>query len=98
MTKVLRLPSRHQVRQTLRRHLFPRSEAAEKAYNTVWGEKVPGHKRGAMLMELASLFEANKDELASIEAMGKLATGVPRRDSAHSPFSRRQRQGVRDRP
>ena len=45
------------------------SDAAQLAYDTVWGEKVPGHKRGALLMELAQAIEANADELASIESL-----------------------------
>ncbi|KAL8279970.1 hypothetical protein RQP46_007551 [Phenoliferia psychrophenolica] len=44
-------------------------DAAEHAYNTVWGEKVPGHQRGKMLMQLATLFEEHADVLASIESM-----------------------------
>ncbi|KAL8277189.1 hypothetical protein RQP46_010437 [Phenoliferia psychrophenolica] len=44
-------------------------DAAEKAFKTVWGEKVPGHARGKMLMDLATLFEENADTLASIESL-----------------------------
>ncbi|GAA5980699.1 hypothetical protein JCM5350_006356 [Sporobolomyces pararoseus] len=44
-------------------------EVAEKAYNTVWGERCPGHERGRLLMKLADLFEEHADKLASIESM-----------------------------
>lgn len=44
-------------------------DAAEKAFNTVWGEKVPGFERGRMLIALAEAFEANAETLASIEAL-----------------------------
>jgi aldehyde dehydrogenase (NAD+) len=44
-------------------------DAAEKAFNTVWGEKVPGFERGRMLMDLAVAFEENAETLASIEAL-----------------------------
>ncbi|KAK4702298.1 hypothetical protein P7C70_g3931, partial [Phenoliferia sp. Uapishka_3] len=44
-------------------------EAAEKAFNTVWGEKVPGHARGKMLMDLANLFDEHADIIASIESI-----------------------------
>ncbi|KAI5477666.1 aldehyde dehydrogenase (NAD) [Pseudohyphozyma bogoriensis] len=43
-------------------------EAAQKAFDTVWGEKTPGHVRGHLLMKLADAFEANADVLASIES------------------------------
>lgn len=33
-----------------------------------WGQKVPGHERGKMLIKLAEAMEANIDELAAIEA------------------------------
>ena len=46
------------------------SDAAEKAFKTVWGEKVPGHARGKMLMDLAVLFEEHADTIASIESLG----------------------------
>ena len=49
----------------------PRSDAAEKAYNTVWGEKCPGHKRGHLLSQLADAIDANADEIASIESLGE---------------------------
>ncbi|PRQ76624.1 aldehyde dehydrogenase [Rhodotorula toruloides] len=44
-------------------------EAAQKAYDTVWGERCPGHKRGKLLMQLADLFEQHVEQLASIEAL-----------------------------
>ena len=47
-------------------------EAAQKAYDTVWGEHCSGRDRGRMLMKLADLFEEHVDTLASIEAMVSL--------------------------
>jgi len=44
-------------------------KAAQKAYETVWGENVPGHARGKILMKLADLIEQNADELAAIESL-----------------------------
>jgi len=43
-------------------------EAAQKAFDNSWGQKVPGHERGKMLIKLAEAMEANIDELAAIEA------------------------------
>ncbi|KAE8223429.1 hypothetical protein CF319_g3533 [Tilletia indica] len=44
-------------------------KAAQKAFDTTWGTKVPGHECGKMLMRLADPVEANLDELASIESL-----------------------------
>ncbi|KAM0750500.1 aldehyde dehydrogenase [Meredithblackwellia eburnea MCA 4105] len=44
-------------------------DAAQKAYDTVWGERVPGHERGRLLMKLADLFDEHADILASIESL-----------------------------
>ncbi|KAK4046993.1 hypothetical protein OIV83_005679 [Microbotryomycetes sp. JL201] len=44
-------------------------DAAEKAFNESWGEKVPGHVRGKMLMDLAALIEEHADTIASIESL-----------------------------
>lgn len=44
-------------------------KVARKAYNESWGEKVPGHQRGKLLMKLADLVEANIPELAAIESL-----------------------------
>ncbi|GAA5836166.1 hypothetical protein JCM3766R1_001982 [Sporobolomyces carnicolor] len=44
-------------------------EVAQKAYDTVWGERCPGHERGRLLMKLADLFEEHADTLASIESL-----------------------------
>ncbi|KDN48841.1 indole-3-acetaldehyde dehydrogenase [Tilletiaria anomala UBC 951] len=44
-------------------------KAAREAYNNVWGEKVPGHKRGRLLLKLADLVEQHIDELAAIESL-----------------------------
>ncbi|KAM0756358.1 aldehyde dehydrogenase [Meredithblackwellia eburnea MCA 4105] len=44
-------------------------EAAQKAFDTVWGERVPGHERGRLLFKLADLFDQHADQLASIESL-----------------------------
>ncbi|GAA5906122.1 hypothetical protein JCM6882_003567 [Rhodosporidiobolus microsporus] len=44
-------------------------DAAQKAFDTVWGEKCPGHERGRLLNKLADLFEEHIEQLASIEAL-----------------------------
>lgn len=44
-------------------------EAAQKAFDTVWGLNMPGHERGKLLYKLADLMEANIDELAAIESL-----------------------------
>ncbi|KAG8936257.1 aldehyde dehydrogenase (NAD(P)(+)) ald5 [Tulasnella sp. 419] len=44
-------------------------QAAQKAYDTVWGLKTPGHRRGVLLMKLANLIEENADELAALETL-----------------------------
>jgi hypothetical protein len=43
--------------------------AAQKAYDTVWGLKVPGTERGKLLLKLADLVEKHGDELAALEAL-----------------------------
>ncbi|KAL9935512.1 hypothetical protein V8E36_005860 [Tilletia maclaganii] len=43
--------------------------AAQRAFDTVWGTQTPGHDRGKLLMKLADLVEENIDELASIESL-----------------------------
>jgi len=50
-------------------------KAAQHAYDTVWGVKCPAHERGKLLIALAEAIEANKAELAAIEA---LDNGKPR--------------------
>ena len=44
-------------------------EAAEKAYKTSWGLKVPGSQRGRLLAKFADLLEKHWDELAALEAL-----------------------------
>jgi aldehyde dehydrogenase (NAD+) len=44
-------------------------DAAQKAYETVWGLNTPGSQRGILLGKLAALMEAHADELAAIEAL-----------------------------
>jgi len=43
-------------------------EAAQKAYDTVWGERADGTTRSLALIKLAEAIEANADELAAIES------------------------------
>ncbi|THV04402.1 aldehyde dehydrogenase [Dendrothele bispora CBS 962.96] len=43
--------------------------AAEEAYKTLWGLKVPGSIRGQMLLNLANLIEQNAEEFAALEAL-----------------------------
>ncbi|KAF7760325.1 hypothetical protein Agabi119p4_11001 [Agaricus bisporus var. burnettii] len=43
--------------------------AAEKAYKTSWGLKVPGSERGKLMAKLADLVEQHADELAALEAL-----------------------------
>lgn len=47
-------------------------DAAERAYNSVWGERCSPRERGRLLMKLADLFEEHADILASIESMVNL--------------------------
>lgn len=44
-------------------------EAAEKAYRTSWGLKIPGAQRGRLLAKFADLVEENGDELAALESL-----------------------------
>jgi aldehyde dehydrogenase (NAD+) len=44
-------------------------EAAQKAFDTVWGLNTPGSKRGSILWKIAELMERDKAELAAIEAL-----------------------------
>lgn len=44
-------------------------EAAQKAYDTAWGLKVPGHERGKLLIQLAEAIEKDADIIAAIESM-----------------------------
>ncbi|GAA6015238.1 hypothetical protein JCM10207_003657 [Rhodosporidiobolus poonsookiae] len=44
-------------------------DVAQKAYDTVWGERVPGYERGRLLMKLADLFDEHRVQLASVEAL-----------------------------
>jgi len=43
-------------------------EAAQKAYDTVWGVRAPGTERCKLLLKLALAIEENADELAAIES------------------------------
>ncbi|KAG8798912.1 aldehyde dehydrogenase (NAD(P)(+)) ald5, partial [Serendipita sp. 398] len=61
--------------------------AAQKAYETSWGLKVPGFERGKLLMKLAELIEKNAEELAAIETLDngkafKIALGFDVTESA----------------
>jgi aldehyde dehydrogenase (NAD+) len=55
-------------------------DAAKRAYETSWGLKVPGPRRGELLYKLADLMVLHFDELAALEALdnGKTSIG-PRR-------------------
>lgn len=44
-------------------------EAAQKAFDTVWGLHTPGSKRGEILWKIADLVEANAKELAALESL-----------------------------
>ena len=44
-------------------------DAARKAFDTVWGLNVGGAERGKMMMKLVDLMEANRGELAAIDAL-----------------------------
>ncbi|GAA5861126.1 hypothetical protein JCM8547_008043 [Rhodosporidiobolus lusitaniae] len=44
-------------------------EAAQKAYDTVWGERCAPRDRGRLLNKIADLFDEHKEQLASIEAL-----------------------------
>ncbi|KIY72609.1 aldehyde dehydrogenase [Cylindrobasidium torrendii FP15055 ss-10] len=44
-------------------------KAAQKAFDTTWGLNAPGTVRAALLNKLATLMEANLDELAALEAL-----------------------------
>ncbi|KAF5311392.1 hypothetical protein D9758_018971 [Tetrapyrgos nigripes] len=44
-------------------------EAAQKAYQTSWGLKVPGTVRAELLYKLVALFEDNAEEFAALEAL-----------------------------
>ena len=43
--------------------------AAKHAFETSWGLKVPGARRGELLNKLADLIELHADELAALEAL-----------------------------
>ena len=44
-------------------------EAAQAAYKTSWGQKVPAAERGRLLNRLADLMEKNMEELCAIDAL-----------------------------
>lgn len=44
-------------------------DAAERAYRTLWGLKVPGAQRGRLLAKFADLIEKCGDELAALESL-----------------------------
>jgi len=44
-------------------------DAAQTAYDTVWGLHATGMQRAKILWKLAQLMEANHQELAAIEAL-----------------------------
>lgn len=44
-------------------------DAAQRAFDTVWGLNTPGTQRSILLAKLAALMEKNADELAALEAL-----------------------------
>ncbi|KAG1736643.1 aldehyde dehydrogenase domain-containing protein [Suillus paluster] len=44
-------------------------DAAQKAYDTVWGLNAPGTQRSILMSKLAALMQENADELAALEAL-----------------------------
>ena len=44
-------------------------EAAQKAFDTVWGLNTPGYERGKLLYKLSELMERHADEYAALEAL-----------------------------
>jgi len=50
--------------------------AAQAAYETAWGLKVPGHQRGRLLLKLAELIEKNAEELGALEALDNGEDGL----------------------
>lgn len=49
--------------------MLPLEQAAQKAYDTVWGLNTPGSERGRLLCKLADLMEENAEELAALESL-----------------------------
>lgn len=47
-------------------------DAAQKAYDTVWGLNTTGRQRGELMIKLAEAIEANIDEIAAIEVCNLL--------------------------
>ncbi|KAF9020791.1 aldehyde dehydrogenase [Hymenopellis radicata] len=54
-------------------------KAAQQAYKTSWGLKVPGSQRGKLLSKLADLLERDLDQIAALESLnvGKTFSGHP---------------------
>ena len=44
-------------------------DAAQRAFDTVWGLNAPGSQRSILLGKLTKLLEDNADELAALEAL-----------------------------
>ena len=44
-------------------------EAAQKAFDTVWGHNTPGYERGKLLYKLAELLETHKETISALEAL-----------------------------
>lgn len=53
-------------------------EAAQHAFDTVWGLNAPGSVRSEHLWNLAKVMEKHKEELAALESLdnGKTATDI----------------------
>lgn len=52
-------------------------EAAQKAYDTVWGVQCTGQQRGKYLIALAEAIEAEADEIAAVEVSRSSAATAP---------------------
>ena len=44
-------------------------DAAQKAFDTVWGLKAPGSQRSKLLWKVAEIMEKHKEELAAVEVL-----------------------------
>ena len=60
--------------------------AAQRAFDTVWGLHTPGNQRARLLAKLGDLMEKNQETLAALEALdnGKTFKWAMRADVSHS--------------
>lgn len=73
-------------------------EAAQKAFETVWGLNTPGYERGRLLYKFADLLEQHIDEFAALEALdnGKTFGWAKKADLAMSIGTFRYYAGFAD--